>query len=1386
MADVLKIVNKDIFVDSSDGHGYLSFDVVWTIGEAGANYTSAAFAIAVSGVDTSTSVNSNILANTNDPGDASYDSNLPDLVLNGLWGGINEAEISAQIGTDYVTIMAAGLAPNSVGIEWDMGLQGSPDNNRVAGDYTVARVLVDLGSNPADNIAIVVGGVNTKLAVDDFNVPATAYGAGLDVTIFGQDATFAFGDAVGTIDYLSAITPPELTNILVDGVPVANGGAAVNADSGTVKVEWQFSKPVTSPDASFTAVSPITGENGSVYAERWQLEVNTGATPSDNYSTVLAPDGTTTLSTIVDQYGMNLGEGNTTSLQVTLAGDTLPPTADASIGAQNGSYQYTGVYFNMERGVDYDSPPTVISRQSLDLVSNLSPSSDALYVQVNNGPAILVPVYDTATLMVAPVVSLGSFNDGQEVVVKSWYQDTSGNKGAVAEQKFLIDLTGPQLVGFEKLDQTAYDALPWAATPPTGSFDDKSDGYGGTYDFEGWYRFDFSEDISFYNEWFGSSDIDIRGLTSVQINVFSAADMVTASGSTVDSSFIVNVQGNGSLSVDPVVGLRAPIVDPQALIGQTLTPVTSTDLPAAALTYLSMATSYAKLEFQTIDGADGTGEMLNFYLQSNGVMIPGGMTYVDWATNVAYFGAMDPAPTWSNVSVTGVYGSALGATVFDVAGNPLSWDDGASETVTVDLGDGTSNPWGQTFTPEGPKGFDTIVLNGFNGRLTVDADAGEAFFKLNQQGALQDFTHANFNGYVFEYDGVNWYGTVGSEKVVVGATTRTLSGDEPLVNDDGTTVNNIFYANSNPDDSLEIDTISYQQFDSASGGIKVSLKDVVDGVGVASDDIVLTNDGLDTVRDSIFGFRGVVGSQADDAITGNSQANYLGGMDGGDTLIGGAGTDILVGGAGDDTLIGGEGRDLLIDFDGSTLQGRATTDTSDKDIFVVRRDSVIQNFELSPSGTRLAGRSGDHADALVLSVAVDRILDSAVLNQTDGLAEAVQAVKDAGGGQDEMEMAAGEWLLKEGALSFKFVRTGQVDGYEIAAGDLGVIAIYNTEAGQEASIGFVTIQGLATQLDATIPEGGTAEDGDTVTAVRIQHFDPQELLDANFDPEVTQMAMNTIFEGSALLIPIALEQVRAGTLGVGSANERGVMAGDMGLAQRIYNPGAGDQTMVGGIQGKDIIEVLTQNFSDEQGNPVTDSGRDRVFDYGGEDLLYIADVDMSTVKFEAIATGKGATANSLRVSFEQSRTEGDVTTDNIGDITWSGHFANRGNQFLEAIKLGDDEYAMGALSYKYEGGVATGEVTQTASGGQDTIMVGREGERDVFVVEMNNDGTANNDIYIWNKGNDDEDLLMVMDGVTQLTGVDNGDGTETYTGASGDVVVLHFMDAHHFDPVQSP
>jgi len=55
-----------------------------------------------------------------------------------------------------------------------------------------------------------------------------------------------------------------------------------------------------------------------------------------------------------------------------------------------------------------------------------------------------------------------------------------------------------------------------------------------------------------------------------------------------------------------------------------------------------------------------------------------------------------------------------------------------------------------------------------------------------------------------------------------------------------------------------------------------------------------------------------IGTDANNTLTGNSNANTISGLAGNDTLSGGGGNDILAGGTGNDTLTGGAGSDTFI------------------------------------------------------------------------------------------------------------------------------------------------------------------------------------------------------------------------------------------------------------------------------------------------------------------------------------------------------------------------------------------------------------------------------------------------------------------------------------------
>lgn len=98
-----------------------------------------------------------------------------------------------------------------------------------------------------------------------------------------------------------------------------------------------------------------------------------------------------------------------------------------------------------------------------------------------------------------------------------------------------------------------------------------------------------------------------------------------------------------------------------------------------------------------------------------------------------------------------------------------------------------------------------------------------------------------------------------------------------------------------------IDTASY-----ASAAARVEL-DLSTGQGTQGD----------AAGDSFGGVENVIGTDFDDVIAGDSEANRLEGGDGNDILFGLAGDDTLVDGDGDDQIFGGDGNDLLIHTGGT-------------------------------------------------------------------------------------------------------------------------------------------------------------------------------------------------------------------------------------------------------------------------------------------------------------------------------------------------------------------------------------------------------------------------------------------------------------------------------------
>ncbi|SPO67959.1 RTX toxin (fragment) [Pseudomonas sp. JV241A] len=158
-------------------------------------------------------------------------------------------------------------------------------------------------------------------------------------------------------------------------------------------------------------------------------------------------------------------------------------------------------------------------------------------------------------------------------------------------------------------------------------------------------------------------------------------------------------------------------------------------------------------------------------------------------------------------------------------------------------------------------------------------------------------------------------GTGGDDTLLAGAGNDTLNagaGNDVLIGGDG---NDFLYGGDGNDqliggagdDLLDggagIDTASYS---GAASAVTVNLN---------------TAGGQNTGgagTDTLVAIENLIGTDYNDTLTGNGNANLLHGGLGNDTLIGGGGDDVLIGGPGNNTLTGGTGSDTFLYQQGNT------------------------------------------------------------------------------------------------------------------------------------------------------------------------------------------------------------------------------------------------------------------------------------------------------------------------------------------------------------------------------------------------------------------------------------------------------------------------------------
>jgi len=229
-----------------------------------------------------------------------------------------------------------------------------------------------------------------------------------------------------------------------------------------------------------------------------------------------------------------------------------------------------------------------------------------------------------------------------------------------------------------------------------------------------------------------------------------------------------------------------------------------------------------------------------------------------------------------------INGNGGNDTLFGGLGNDLLF--GGSGADTLDGGAGADSL-------NGGDGIDTITYAGSPGGVTVNLTTG-----IGRGADAEGDTITQIENVVGSSFDDTLTGNAANNTLTGGAGNDTLfggGGTDTLFGGDGDDVISGGAGGDSLNGGAGIDTLDYS---ASSAGISVNL-----GSNTAS--------GGDAQGDTITGFENVIGSEANDTLTGTSGDNVLRGGNGNDSLYGGAGDDTLEGGAGADVLSGGTGMD---------------------------------------------------------------------------------------------------------------------------------------------------------------------------------------------------------------------------------------------------------------------------------------------------------------------------------------------------------------------------------------------------------------------------------------------------------------------------------------------
>lgn len=453
---------------------------------------------------------------------------------------------------------------------------------------------------------------------------------------------------------------------------------------------------------------------------------------------------------------------------------------------------------------------------------------------------------------------------------------------------------------------------------------------------------------------------------------------------------------------------------------------------------------------------------------------------------------------------------------------------GSSTLVNADLSTDTVS--GGDADGDSVGNFEGVVGSSFGDSLKGDSDFnalfGERGDDLLEGGAGDgDFLDGGLGTDTSSYEGSSTAVTVDLSKFEGGASGGDAEGDrlfsiENLIGSDhadtltGSDEDNVIEGGDGGDNLVGgegNDTVSYASSDAS---VTVNL---------SSD----TTSGGDAAGDTITGFENVIGSDHNDALTGDAEVNTLTGGLGNDTLSGNAGDDVLIGEEGADNLSGGDGNDTLRGGAGAdVIDGGAGTDT-------VGFSGADAGVTLTLSGSTIATISGGSGADTVVNVEnvigsdhADTITGDTGANVIEGGHQqwgAVGDTLDGGAGTDTLSYENSARGVGVDLSSGKGDEVNVNDtGFETTNKSAGTFTLSNADGAGGTNTTDANVAHGGAVGAASIVFGATqTADQWNVTSIKVH--DPGAVTNTGYDAWIVMSAAHTV---SSAVLPVNQHHMR--------------------------------------------------------------------------------------------------------------------------------------------------------------------------------------------------------------------------------------------------------------------